>query len=169
MVKQQKLQAFHKWLHKQKAQDFDLNNVDVLSSFDANAMVTILAEERKNGMMREHGNYNNGTKDLGMTLPLFKGNQKDWKSFLKKPFSVSRGGMMVSHISMSFWTWPRKANPSKTCARGPNCPERNMRKTILRFHNGYKWPWQMAEPWSLWKDMMGTVGQAIKSYSGISE
>ncbi len=84
MVKQQKLQAFHKWLHKQKAQDFDLNNVDILSSFDANAMVTILTEERKNGMMCEHSEFNKGTKDLGMTLPVFKGDQKDWKSWNKK-------------------------------------------------------------------------------------
>jgi len=85
MVKQQKLRAFHKWLCKQKAQEFDLSDVDVLSSFDANAMATILAEERQSGgMIREHGGLNRGTKDLGMTLPLFKGNQKDWKSWNKK-------------------------------------------------------------------------------------
>jgi len=84
MVKQQKLQAFHKWLCKQKAQDFDLNDVNILSSFNANAMATILAKERKNGMMREHDNFNKGTKDLGMTLPLFKSDQRDWKSWNKK-------------------------------------------------------------------------------------
>jgi len=84
MVKQQKLQAFHKWLHKQKAQDFDLNDVDVLSSFDANAMATILAEERQGGTMHGQGKYNKETKDQGMTLLLFKGDQKDWKSWNKK-------------------------------------------------------------------------------------
>jgi len=77
MVKQQKLQAFHKWLYKQKAQDFDLNDVDVLSSFNANAMAAILAEEWQGGTMRGQGKYNKGIKDLGMTLPLFKGDQKD--------------------------------------------------------------------------------------------
>jgi len=47
-------------------------------------MATILAAERQSGMMHEHGKFNKGTKDLGMTLPLFKGNQKDWKSWNKK-------------------------------------------------------------------------------------
>jgi len=48
-------------------------------------MATILAEERQSGgMIREHGGLNRGTKDLGMTLPLFKGNQTDWKSWNKK-------------------------------------------------------------------------------------
>jgi len=65
MVKQQKLQAFHRWLHKQKTQEFDLNDVNILSSFDANAMATILAEERQSGTIHEHGRLNKGTQYLG--------------------------------------------------------------------------------------------------------
>jgi len=60
-----------------------LNDVDILSTFDVNAMVNILAEERQNVPLHEHGSLNKGTKVLGMTLPLFKGNQKDWKNWNK--------------------------------------------------------------------------------------
>jgi len=65
---------------KQKAQKFILQYVNFWNSFDANAMTTILTEERQSATICEHVRMNKGTKDPGMTLPMFKGDQNDWKN-----------------------------------------------------------------------------------------
>jgi len=84
VLKQQKFRAFHKWLWQQKAQDFDLSDTNILDSFDAKALATILAEEGSNGMMRECDGYNKGTKKIGVMLPTFKGDQSGWELWNNK-------------------------------------------------------------------------------------
>jgi len=64
MVKQQKLWAFHRWLHKQKTQELDLNDVNILNSFNVNAMATILAAKihHQSGMCMNMANSTRGPK-----------------------------------------------------------------------------------------------------------
>jgi len=50
-----------------------------LDSFNAKALATILAKEGSNGMMCEHDGYDKGTKEIGVMLPTFKGDQSGWK------------------------------------------------------------------------------------------
>jgi len=147
-------------------QEFNLQDVKVLNSFDANAMATILAEKRHNGTMHEHSSLNKGTKDLGMTLPLFKGNQNDWKNWNKKfRMFLNQQGRSDGKLYIYVIVDLAKENQSiQDQCKGTKLSGQDLMKIISRYHNGYRWPWQMAQPFLfLQRNMIGMAIWVMKN------
>jgi len=77
VVKQQKFRAFHWWLSR----PFGCQHIGFIW---CKALVATLANEGSSVLMHECDGYDKGAKDLGMTLPTFKGDQSGWKLWNNK-------------------------------------------------------------------------------------
>jgi len=67
-----------------KAQEFDFLDANILNSFDAKVLATILTNEGSNCMMHEYDGFNKGTKNPGLTLAAHIQGQPEWMEALEQ-------------------------------------------------------------------------------------